>query len=68
MSAGATFQHPARLDDKPPAPGFIRTPGGGWAPRAEPETPGYNKDIQDQFIQDGHAFPVTLTSFPCLVS
>ena len=38
-SGGADFNHQARIDDKPPAPNFVRTPGGGWAPLATPETP-----------------------------
>ena len=64
---GATFLHPARVDDKPPSENYIRTPGGGWAPRADPVTPGYDKDIPDQFIIDGHAFPVTLDTFWCTI-
>jgi len=64
ISGGATFIHPARADDKPPAPDFIRTPGGGWAPAACEETPGYREEIGNQFIIDGRAFPAAVENFP----
>jgi hypothetical protein len=67
MQGGATLLNPAMVNDKPPEANYIRTPGGGWAPKATPQTPGYSPDIENQFVINGMAFPITVSVFPCTI-
>eukprot|EP01060_Flectonema_neradi_P025466 TRINITY_DN34275_c0_g1_i1.p1 TRINITY_DN34275_c0_g1~~TRINITY_DN34275_c0_g1_i1.p1 ORF type:complete len:118 (+),score=7.22 TRINITY_DN34275_c0_g1_i1:43-354(+) len=64
VAGGSTFAHPVSNNERPPAPDYVRTPGGGWAPLATRRTVGYSTKIRNQYVVDGKAFPTKVMVFP----